>query len=138
MDEALILARAQFGLNIGFHILFTTISIGLAWVLLWFRVRYQMTRDEAWLRTYELWVRVLDPGAQFLDADARRPLEQRRRAGRRQLVGGDLQSFVSVPPDAHAARLGNHRLVRRRRTLGVAAARRAARCSSGYHATLRR
>src|SRR5256885_10291000 len=58
MDEALILARAQFGLNIGFHILFPTISIGLAWMLLWFRVRYQMTRDEAWLRTYKLWVRV--------------------------------------------------------------------------------
>src|SRR5256885_14227042 len=58
MDEALILARTQFGLNIGFHILFPTISIGLAWMLLWFRVRYQMTRDEAWLRTYKLWVRV--------------------------------------------------------------------------------
>src|SRR5947207_2190675 len=58
MDEALILARAQFGLNIGFHILFPTISIGLAWMLLWFRLRYQMTRDDAWLRTYKLWVRV--------------------------------------------------------------------------------
>src|SRR5437764_10047288 len=58
MDEALILARTQFGLNIGFHILFPTISIGLAWMLFWFRVRYQMTRDEAWLRTYKRWVRV--------------------------------------------------------------------------------
>ena len=58
MDEALILARAQFGLNIGFHILFPAISIGLAWMLLWFRLRYQMTRDEAWLRTYKLWLRV--------------------------------------------------------------------------------
>src|SRR5437588_938509 len=58
MDEALILARAQFGLNIGFHILFPTISIGLAWMLFWFRIRYEMTRDKAWLRTYQLWVRV--------------------------------------------------------------------------------
>src|SRR6267378_245453 len=58
MDEALILARAQFGLNIGFHILFPSISIGLAWILVWFRVRYEMTRDEAWLRAYKLWVRV--------------------------------------------------------------------------------
>jgi len=40
MEEALILARAQFGLNIGFHILFPTITIGLAWILVWFRVRY--------------------------------------------------------------------------------------------------
>jgi cytochrome d ubiquinol oxidase subunit I len=58
MDEALILARAQFGLNIGFHILFPTISIGLGWILVWFRVRYERTRDEAWLRAYKLWVKV--------------------------------------------------------------------------------
>src|SRR5437016_14667446 len=58
MDEALILARIQFGLNIGFHILFPTITIGLAWIVAWFRVRYEMTRDESWLRTYKLWVRV--------------------------------------------------------------------------------
>jgi cytochrome d ubiquinol oxidase subunit I len=58
MDEALILARIQFGLNIGFHILFPTITIGLAWIVAWFRIRYQMTRDESWLRTYKLWVRV--------------------------------------------------------------------------------
>src|SRR2546428_4285940 len=58
MEEALILARVQFGLNIGFHILFPTITIGLAWIVAWFRIRYEMTRDETWLRTYKLWVRV--------------------------------------------------------------------------------
>src|SRR3954467_14218326 len=58
MDEALILARAQFGLNIGFHILFPTITIGLGWLLVWFRVRYQMTGAQSWLRAYKLWVRV--------------------------------------------------------------------------------
>jgi cytochrome d ubiquinol oxidase subunit I len=58
MDEALILSRIQFGLNIGFHILFPSITIGLAWIVAWFRIRYQQTRDEAWLRTYKLWVRV--------------------------------------------------------------------------------
>src|SRR5438874_12491984 len=58
MDEALILARIQFGLNIGFHILFPTITIGLAWIVAGFRIRYEMTRDEAWLRTYKLWVKV--------------------------------------------------------------------------------
>src|SRR5438552_1137016 len=58
MDEALILARIQFGLNIGFHILFPTITIGLAWIVAWFRIRYELTREEAWLRTYKLWVRV--------------------------------------------------------------------------------
>src|SRR3982750_3872181 len=58
MEEALLLARAQFGLNIGFHILFPTITIGLSWMLCVFRIRYQLTRDEAWLRTYRLWVKV--------------------------------------------------------------------------------
>ena len=58
MEEALILARIQFGLNIGFHILFPAITIGLAWLLVYFRVRYQRTRDPAWLETYKLWVKV--------------------------------------------------------------------------------
>jgi cytochrome d ubiquinol oxidase subunit I len=58
MDEALLLARAQFGLNIGFHILFPSITIGLAWLLVYFRVRFQQTHDPAWLGTYRLWVKV--------------------------------------------------------------------------------
>ena len=58
MDEALILARVQFGLNIGFHILFPAITIGLAWLLVVFRLRYQSTHDPAWLATYKLWVKV--------------------------------------------------------------------------------
>src|SRR5947208_4407366 len=58
MDEALMLARIQFGLNIGFHILFPTITIGLAWIVAWFRIQYERTRDQAWLRTYKLWVKV--------------------------------------------------------------------------------
>jgi len=56
--ETLLLARAQFGLNIAFHILFPTITIGLAWILVWFRLRYERTRDPAWLETYKLWVKV--------------------------------------------------------------------------------
>ncbi|HYT48555.1 MAG TPA: cytochrome ubiquinol oxidase subunit I [Burkholderiales bacterium] len=58
LDEALLLARFQFGLNIGFHILFPSITIGLAWIVAYFRIRYEATRDAAWLRTYKLWVRV--------------------------------------------------------------------------------
>jgi cytochrome d ubiquinol oxidase subunit I len=58
MDEALILARVQFGLNIGFHILFPAITIGLSWLLVYFRIRYERTRDAAWLSTYKLWVKV--------------------------------------------------------------------------------
>ncbi len=52
------LARIQFALNISFHILFPTISIGLAWILLFFRVRYTQTRNELWEFAYYFWVKV--------------------------------------------------------------------------------
>jgi cytochrome bd ubiquinol oxidase subunit I len=58
MDEVLLLARAQFGLNIGFHILFPTLTIALAWILLYFRIRYARSGDPAWLATYKLWTKV--------------------------------------------------------------------------------
>jgi cytochrome bd ubiquinol oxidase subunit I len=56
--DALLLARAQFGLNIGFHILFPSISIGLAWVLLFFRVRYAQTGEQAWMTAFKRWTKV--------------------------------------------------------------------------------
>jgi cytochrome bd ubiquinol oxidase subunit I len=56
--DALFLARVQFGLNIAFHILFPTISIALAWFLIAFRAIYARTRDERWLATYRLWVKI--------------------------------------------------------------------------------
>jgi len=56
------LARVQFGLNIAFHILFPAITIGLAWVLVYLRVRVERARDradrDAWLGTYQLWVKI--------------------------------------------------------------------------------
>src|SRR2546423_4666985 len=58
MDEALLLARAQFGLNIGFHILFPALTIALAWFLVAFRIAYQRTGDATWLATYQLWVKI--------------------------------------------------------------------------------
>ena len=56
--DLLLLARAQFGLNIGFHILFPTLTIGLAWVLVFFRLRYERTGDEQWLAIYRMWVKI--------------------------------------------------------------------------------
>ncbi len=58
MEDALLLARAQFGLNIGFHIMFPTLTIALAWYLLGFRIAYQRTRDAAWLATFKLWLKI--------------------------------------------------------------------------------
>ena len=56
--DLLLLARAQFGLNIGFHILFPTLTIALAWILVYFRIRYARSGDAAWLATYKLWVKI--------------------------------------------------------------------------------
>ena len=56
--DALSLARAQFGLNIAFHILFPAINIALAWYLIGFRVKYARTQDPRWLATYRLWVKI--------------------------------------------------------------------------------
>lgn len=57
-NDALLLARAQFGLNIAFHILFPSITIGLAWILVYFRAQYARTGAPAWLDTYKLWVKI--------------------------------------------------------------------------------
>ena len=58
MDDPLLLARAQFGLNIAFHILFPSLTIALAWILLGFRVAFHRTGDAGWLKTYKLWTKI--------------------------------------------------------------------------------
>ena len=52
------LARIQFGANITFHILFPAISISLAWVLLYFKLRFNSTGEKAWMQAYSFWVKV--------------------------------------------------------------------------------
>jgi cytochrome bd ubiquinol oxidase subunit I len=56
--DAAMLARIQFAANISFHILFPAITIGLGWVLLFFKLRYLKTRDDRWLSAYFFWVKV--------------------------------------------------------------------------------
>ena len=56
--DPLVLARMQFAANISFHILFPTISIALAWMLLFFRFRWLNTHDAAWLTAYRFWTKV--------------------------------------------------------------------------------
>jgi cytochrome bd ubiquinol oxidase subunit I len=56
--DPVLLARIQFGLNIGFHILFPTITLALAWVLVYLRVRIARG-GAAWLAdVYRLWVKI--------------------------------------------------------------------------------
>jgi len=62
--DALVLARMQFAANITFHILFPTVSIGLGWMLLFFRLRWLRLRlddpvaAQGWLDAYRFWTKV--------------------------------------------------------------------------------
>jgi len=56
--DTLMLSRIQFAANISFHILFPTITIGLGWVLLFFRLSFAHTGDEKWMAAYRFWVKV--------------------------------------------------------------------------------
>ncbi|EKF73515.1 cytochrome bd-1 oxidase subunit I [Alcanivorax hongdengensis A-11-3] len=56
--DPFLLARLQFAANISFHILFPTITIGLCWVLLYFRVRFTLSGDKAWEYAYFFWVKI--------------------------------------------------------------------------------
>jgi cytochrome bd ubiquinol oxidase subunit I len=56
--DAFLLARIQFAANMTFHILFPTISISLAWVLLFFKLRFVKTGLPYWMAAYQFWVKI--------------------------------------------------------------------------------
>ncbi|HRQ65322.1 MAG TPA: cytochrome ubiquinol oxidase subunit I [Xanthomonadaceae bacterium] len=56
--DPVLLARIQFAANISFHILFPTITIALAWVLLYFKLRFKWSGDAQWMDAYGFWVKV--------------------------------------------------------------------------------
>ena len=58
LTDTLILSRIQFAANISFHILFPTITIALCWFLLFFKIQYNRTNDEVWMRIYRFWVKI--------------------------------------------------------------------------------
>ncbi|RCS59428.1 cytochrome ubiquinol oxidase subunit I [Parvibium lacunae] len=56
--DALLLARIQFAANISFHILFPTISIGLGWLLFYFKWQHLKTKLPHWQEAYLFWVKI--------------------------------------------------------------------------------
>ncbi|HEY7883926.1 MAG TPA: cytochrome ubiquinol oxidase subunit I [Cellvibrionaceae bacterium] len=56
--DTLLLSRIQFAANISFHILFPAITIALCWFLLFFRIQYNRTQDDVWMRCYRFWVKI--------------------------------------------------------------------------------
>jgi cytochrome d ubiquinol oxidase subunit I len=58
LSDPLLLARIQFAANISFHILFPSINMALAWLLLYFRLRARGPDGAPWLAAYGSWVKV--------------------------------------------------------------------------------
>lgn len=56
--DPLLLARIQFAANISFHILFPSVTIGLGWILLYFRTRFTLSGDKDWEYAYYFWVKI--------------------------------------------------------------------------------
>jgi cytochrome d ubiquinol oxidase subunit I len=57
LDPAM-LARIQFAANITFHILFPSITIALGWFLLFFKLRFNATKDQKWMQAYFFWTKI--------------------------------------------------------------------------------
>jgi cytochrome d ubiquinol oxidase subunit I len=57
-QSALYLSLTQFFMSMGFLLIFLAAELGLAWVLLYFRVRARSTTTLAWTLAYRFWVRV--------------------------------------------------------------------------------
>jgi cytochrome bd ubiquinol oxidase subunit I len=56
--DPLILHRIQFAMNISFHILFPTITIGLAWILLFMKIKFDQTKNPAWDKAFQTWIKI--------------------------------------------------------------------------------
>ena len=56
--DPFLLSRIQFAANITFHIMFPSITIALGWILLFFKLRYNATKDEAWMQSYFFFTKV--------------------------------------------------------------------------------
>ncbi len=56
--DAEILARLQFAFTVSFHILFPTLTIGLAGFLVFFEAKYLRSGNEVWLVLYRFWVKI--------------------------------------------------------------------------------
>lgn len=56
--DPFLLSRIQFAANITFHIMFPTITIAMGWILLFFKLRFNATKDEAWMQSYFYFTKV--------------------------------------------------------------------------------
>ncbi len=56
--DAVLLARIQFGLTVGFHFLFPPLTLGLAWLILGLMSRYRRSGEEQDRRLARFWIKL--------------------------------------------------------------------------------
>jgi cytochrome d ubiquinol oxidase subunit I len=57
--DAVLLARIQFAITIGFHFIFAPLGIGLSWLVVWIMSKYRQTGDELYRRQGRFWINLL-------------------------------------------------------------------------------
>ena len=56
--DAVLLARIQFALTVGFHYIFPVITIGMAWIIVWMLTRHLRTGEPIYQRMARFWIRL--------------------------------------------------------------------------------
>ena len=56
--DAVFLARIQFAITVGFHFIFPPLTIGMAWLIFWMKVKALRTGDEQYQRMSQFWLRL--------------------------------------------------------------------------------
>lgn len=56
--DAVLPARILFAITVGFHFIFPPLTIGMAWLIVWFLGRYNKTRDEMYAVQARFWTRL--------------------------------------------------------------------------------
>lgn len=56
--DAVLLARIQFALTVGFHYIFPPLSIGMAWIIFWLLTRYRKSNDTSFLIQARFWTKL--------------------------------------------------------------------------------
>lgn len=58
MMDAVLLARTQFAITIGFHYIFPPLTIGMSWLIVWMLGRHLKTGDELYRIMARFWIKV--------------------------------------------------------------------------------
>ena len=58
MEDTLFWSRLQFAFTISYHYLFPQLTMGLAWIIVYFKWRYLRTHDEAYGNAARFWARI--------------------------------------------------------------------------------